>query len=144
MAPAPNGGFYVTESGNGVFLGAVYLVSPLSAPGGAWTQTALYDCGGTPDGATPIGDLVVNQDGSLYGITVGGGQYGQGTVYQLSPPSASGGAWTETVLYSFAGGPVDRTMAPTRRASRWVPTTPVRPDRLWRRLRRPAARLCSS
>jgi uncharacterized repeat protein (TIGR03803 family) len=28
---------------------------------------------------------------------------GCGVVFELTPPSASGGAWTETVIYSFTG-----------------------------------------
>jgi len=51
--------------------------------------------------------------GNLYGVTgydgtgnctLLGGVVGCGTVYELSPPSQPGGAWTETVLYSFQGG----------------------------------------
>jgi len=30
-----------------------------------------------------------------------------GTAYQLIPPASPGGAWTETILYSFAGPPGD-------------------------------------
>src|SRR5208282_5198874 len=32
------------------------------------------------------------------------GAYGQGTVFQLSPPFAKGGAWSEVTIYSFQGG----------------------------------------
>ena len=39
--------------------------------------------------------------GNLYGTTSSGGASGLGTVYQLTP---SNGGWTESVLYSFAGG----------------------------------------
>lgn len=35
----------------------------------------------------------------MYGAVYGG----YGTVYELSPPTESGGAWTEAVLYSFQG-----------------------------------------
>lgn len=48
-------------------------------------------------GASPnslIGDLA----GNLYGTTSGGGAYGFGTIFRLSP------AGQETVLYSFSGG----------------------------------------
>jgi len=47
---------------------------------------------------------------NLYGVTAYGGtgdcvllgvKAGCGTVYKLSPPKQKGGAWTETVLYSF-------------------------------------------
>ena len=40
----------------------------------------------------------------LYGTTYGGGTSGLGTVFELLPPSSSGGAWTEKALYSFTGG----------------------------------------
>ena len=39
----------------------------------------------------------------LYATTTYGGQSGQGTVFSLTPPTASGDPWTETVLYSFSG-----------------------------------------
>jgi uncharacterized repeat protein (TIGR03803 family) len=113
LVPAPGGGFYVTTyDGGAAGYGAVYLISQPSAPGGAWTQTAIYTFTGPPDGAYP-GSLILKQDGSLYGTTSIGGQIadsctqGCGTLYQLSPPSAPGGVWTETVLYSFDGTPGD-------------------------------------
>ena len=56
----------------------------------------------------------MGEDGVLYGTTQYGGvaagspcsYYGAsgcGIVFQLTPPAAPGGAWTETVLHSFAG-----------------------------------------
>src|ERR1700679_3691108 len=67
------------------------------------------------DGAHPSASLVIGTNGVLYGTTQYGGsatagsrcsQYGAtgcGTVFQLTPPSASGGTWTETILHSFTG-----------------------------------------
>ena len=69
------------------------------------TEAVLYNFGAYPgDGMNPNGGLVADQAGNLYGVTSGGGahcqsQGGCGTVYELSP--ASGGNWTETILYSF-------------------------------------------
>ena len=54
------------------------------------------------DGAYPIGGLVFDKVGNLYGTTQLGGAFGQGAVYQLS--RNSDGTWEEIVLYSFAGG----------------------------------------
>ena len=105
MVPAPGGGLYVS-SGAGSDPGEVDLISPPASPGGAWTQSALYTFTGTPDGAFPE-NLIVGADGSIYGATGRGGQYGYGTVFQLSPPSVAGGSWAETILYSFAGPPND-------------------------------------
>jgi uncharacterized repeat protein (TIGR03803 family) len=40
----------------------------------------------------------------LYGTTELRGLSGLGTVFSLTPPTAPGGAWTETTLHTFAGG----------------------------------------
>jgi uncharacterized repeat protein (TIGR03803 family) len=55
----------------------------------------------------PLGTLMFDDVGNLYGTTNAGGPSGNctagcGTVFQLSPPAVAGGAWTETVLYFFA------------------------------------------
>jgi uncharacterized repeat protein (TIGR03803 family) len=57
--------------------------------------------GGPTDGAYPIAPLLRGADGSLYGVTLGGGTYGFGTVFAITP------AGSETVLHSFAGGTLD-------------------------------------
>jgi uncharacterized repeat protein (TIGR03803 family) len=57
---------------------------------------------GTGDGALPFGGLTLDAQGNLYGTTDAGGSDGGGTVFELSP--GSNGAWTETILYNFAGG----------------------------------------
>jgi uncharacterized repeat protein (TIGR03803 family) len=87
LLPSPNGGLYAPGGSSN---GAIYLISPPSSPGGRWTQSAIHTFTGTPDGSLPFGNLILNQDGSLYGVTGEGGLYGFGTVYQLSPPSAPG------------------------------------------------------
>ncbi|HET6177781.1 MAG TPA: choice-of-anchor tandem repeat GloVer-containing protein, partial [Candidatus Sulfotelmatobacter sp.] len=48
----------------------------------------------------PNGGLVADSAGNLYGTTRAGGN-GSGTVFELSPPAAAGGSWTESVLYAF-------------------------------------------
>jgi uncharacterized repeat protein (TIGR03803 family) len=55
------------------------------------------------DGDGPYG-LVADSKGNLYGATFYGGSHSQGAVYKLSPPAQPGGAWTQSVLYSFTGG----------------------------------------
>jgi hypothetical protein len=106
-------------SGNCILLGGVvgcgtvYELSPPVQPGGAWTEIVLYNFQGGNDGYIPTGDLVFDKVGNLYGVTLFGGGRGTncgdslypncGTVFELSPPQTNGGAWTEKVLYSFAG-----------------------------------------
>jgi uncharacterized repeat protein (TIGR03803 family) len=68
------------------------------------TATTIYTFTGMPDGAGPDFPLFYAKDGNLYGATANGGQFGYGAVFELSPPTVAGGAWTETILYSFTGG----------------------------------------
>src|SRR5580704_14918018 len=65
--------------------------------------TTIYNFTGAGDGGYP-GRLVIGEDGVLYGTTKNGGAYGVGTVFSVTPPASPGGAWIETVLYSFRGG----------------------------------------
>ena len=51
-----------------------------------------------------MGGVTLGANGALYGTTTAGGISNAGTVYSLTPPAAPGGAWTETVLWSFMGG----------------------------------------
>jgi len=68
------------------------------------TVNTIHKFTDTPDGSNPAGNLVSDSAGALYGTTAGGGTNGPGTVFRLTPPASAGGAWAETVLYSFAGG----------------------------------------
>jgi uncharacterized repeat protein (TIGR03803 family) len=93
------GNLYGTTSfggANGV--GAVYKLSP---SGSGWTESVLSNFQGLDDGQNPVGGLILDASGNLYGTTFDGGINGGGTVYELSP---SGGSWTFTTLYSFTGG----------------------------------------
>jgi uncharacterized repeat protein (TIGR03803 family) len=60
-----------------------------------YTFCALANC---VDGYQPRGELILDQAGTLYGVTAGGGSHDDGIVYGLSPRRKS---WSETVLYSF-------------------------------------------
>jgi uncharacterized repeat protein (TIGR03803 family) len=72
-------------------------------------EKVLYSFQGNADGATPVGAVVFDKQGNLYGATQDGGAatcpsiYQCGTVYQLAPPAQKGGSWTETVLHVFQG-----------------------------------------
>lgn len=93
-----------TEYGGGSFYGTVFELSPPGSPGGAWTETTLYSFANDGDGARPTAGLILDERGNLYGTTSDCNAGGYGEVFQLSPPGVQGGAWTETVLYSFTGG----------------------------------------
>jgi uncharacterized repeat protein (TIGR03803 family) len=54
------------------------------------------------DGDNPLGALIFDASGNLYGTTPGGGTYAGGTVFELIPQA--GGAWEERVLHNFPDG----------------------------------------
>jgi uncharacterized repeat protein (TIGR03803 family) len=86
--------------------GTVFELTPPANVGGAWTETILHRFTGlidNSDGAGPIGALVFDKAGNLYGTTYVGGLLSDGTVFQLSPPTTPGGSWTETTIYGFRG-----------------------------------------
>src|ERR1700694_158632 len=76
-----------------------------SAASASDTELILHTFGGIPtDAAYPAAGLIADAPGNLYGTTQSGGRAGcsscYGTVYELSP---NGGAWSESILYTFAG-----------------------------------------
>jgi uncharacterized repeat protein (TIGR03803 family) len=68
---------------------------------GSWNETTVYTFTGGADGSNPDAGLTIDSMGNLYGTTRIGGQYGSGTVYEVTP--TTGGGWSEVVLYSFSG-----------------------------------------
>jgi uncharacterized repeat protein (TIGR03803 family) len=95
------GNLYGTTSFGGIYNGGT--VYELSSSSSGWTESVPYSFqrGIGSDGFDPEGGVTFDPSGNLYGTTVqGGGAYGSGTVYQLTP---SGGGWRENVLYAFYG-----------------------------------------
>src|SRR6478672_7689587 len=82
---------------------AVFAVSAVLAPSAraASSTQVIYSFAGDEDGEYTDSDLVMDSAGNLYGTSVLGGDFGGGTVFQLTP---SGNSWTHTVIYSFTGG----------------------------------------
>lgn len=92
--------------------GTIFELSPPSQPGGQWTPTVLWTFQGSFDGQYP-GEVLFASNGSLYGTTSSGGtpgvlchsnqriKFGCGTLFELTPPTQKGGAWTKTVLYTW-------------------------------------------
>jgi len=100
----------MTPNGGSAGCGVVYDLTPPSSPGGSWTYGVLHSFLGGADGCHPWwAGVILDKNGALYGTTAygggaGNGGAGWGTVFELAPPAAAGGTWTETVLYSFTGG----------------------------------------
>jgi uncharacterized repeat protein (TIGR03803 family) len=98
----PNG---VIQFGNALFgstesgffpndKGFIYSIGPL---GTIRNQVVLHSFTGL-DGATPRGELIVDDVGNLYGTTVAGGANNLGTIFKLTQQGVL------TTLYSFTGG----------------------------------------
>jgi uncharacterized repeat protein (TIGR03803 family) len=85
-----------------IFLIAAVCIGVACRPASAET-IAIHHFNGS-DGISPVGPMVADGAGNLYGVTFYGGLSHWGVVYELSPPAIRGGKWTETVLHSFSGG----------------------------------------
>jgi len=102
-----------TEIGGAFNKGTVYEVSPNGD--GTWTEHVLYSFTGRGDGGIPIGGVVIDPNGNLYGSTIQGGldvstggtkcSVGCGVVFKLRKNTDD--SWSERPLYKFAGPPAD-------------------------------------
>jgi uncharacterized repeat protein (TIGR03803 family) len=98
------GNLYGTTAYGYVGNGTVFELTPSE---GQWNFTTLYYLtSGGPGVPGPVGTLLLDSSGNLYGTTFEGGLagcgYGTGcgTVFELSPGS---GGWTYNLLYQFSG-----------------------------------------
>jgi len=79
----------------------LFLFAPCLLAAGA--EKVLYRFQAGNDGTEPKSGLIADASGNLYGTTFyGGGPEDVGTIFQLTPPTSPGGAWTETLLHSFS------------------------------------------
>jgi hypothetical protein len=86
--------------------GTVFSLTPPTTPGGPWIEAVIYQFLGFPDVESPAPPLTISGNGTLYGSSSAGGVSGLcgngcGTVFSLAPPITVGGAWTESILWSF-------------------------------------------
>ncbi len=95
------GNLYGSLQGGGPLNGgSVFELSPQAD--GTWNATILHSFGASGDGNGPVGGVVFDGKGNLYGTTAYGGSSGYGTVFELSPNA--NGSWSESILYNFSGG----------------------------------------
>jgi uncharacterized repeat protein (TIGR03803 family) len=81
-----------TYNGGANTAGTVFKVTPKGK------ITVLYSFTGGSDGSRPFAGLVADDSGNFFGTTTGGGAYGAGTIFRITPRGK------EIVVYSFAGG----------------------------------------
>jgi len=75
------GNLYGTTIAGGAFgHGVIYKID------GAGTETVLYSFQGGTDPALADANLMIDTDGTLYGTSALGGDFGQGTVFKLTQP----------------------------------------------------------
>jgi uncharacterized repeat protein (TIGR03803 family) len=94
-----SGNLYGTTYGGGAYgMGCVFKLS--LNQDGSWSETNLYSFDGTI-GNQPMSPVVFDSSGNLYGTATGGGPYGNGVVFELSP--SANGEWTQRILHNFGG-----------------------------------------
>lgn len=95
-----NGALYGVTQGSGAFyLGKVFKLTPPSFGQEYWVESDIYDF--STDGADPVGSLVADSSGALYGTTSSGGYFSDGMVFKLTAPATSGASWNFSVVYCF-------------------------------------------
>jgi uncharacterized repeat protein (TIGR03803 family) len=82
----------ITSSGGTKQRGVVFKIDK------SGHQTVVHTFTGGSDGSTPSGILFRDSTGNVYGATLYGGTFNNGTVFELDP------AGRETILHNFAGG----------------------------------------
>jgi hypothetical protein len=69
---------------NGSLCGIVYELLP--QPDGTWKEAILHPFESADDGSEPLGSVLLDSSGNLFGTTsYGGGRVGYGTVYEITP-----------------------------------------------------------
>ena len=77
------GNIYGTTYKDGVYgSGSVFELRPSN---GAWLYTDLHDFTSGSDGAEPLGNVVLDSNGNLYGTAFTGGGDGFGSVFEITP-----------------------------------------------------------
>jgi hypothetical protein len=84
---------------------ATYAAFKITSTNGVeWEKATIYQFTEGISGTIPTGTLITDAKGRLYGTSYSSGLSGYSTAFQLSPPTATGTAWTETTLANFAEG----------------------------------------
>jgi hypothetical protein len=76
-------------------------VFELAHSGKVWTKSVIYSFTGGSDGASPVGGVVFDSAGKLFGVT-------EASAYELS---TVGDAWKETTLFSFNENEINPTIS---------------------------------
>jgi len=100
------GNLYGTTDAGGIGYGSVYELTP---SGSGWNYQTIYEFQGRGDGFYPVGGVVFDAAGNLYGTTSNGSGNG-GSVFEMQP---SGSGWTFITLYNDFASPFGPQDTPT-------------------------------
>jgi len=89
----------------GTALLMVFRLAPPAKQGDPWSETTIHSFPNGAGGSNPVGNLVFDASWNLYGATYQYGASGYASIYDLSPPTQQGGAWTLTTLYQKSDNP---------------------------------------
>ena len=105
----PNGDLAIDSAGT--FYGTTFsggdhnygTVFELKRSASGWSKSILHSFASGSDGVWPLGGVIVDGGGDLYGTTLagGGGAKDGGIIFELSPSS---GGWVYSVLHVFGNG----------------------------------------
>jgi uncharacterized repeat protein (TIGR03803 family) len=81
------GNLYGTTRDGGMYSYSCGNVFKLTRSSGGWTYTSLHDftCQDESLGYSPMGGVILDANGNLYGTTYQGGALGWGTVWEITP-----------------------------------------------------------
>ncbi len=83
---------------------AVFALTLLAAQTAVSQEKVIYNFFNVGGSVNPIGGVIADASGNLYGTAFYGGANGNGMVFELSPGESG---WTEKVLYSFNPNGID-------------------------------------
>ena len=104
-----NGAIYgTTQFGGPGVVGTVWKLTPPSGGQSSWTESIVHGFSG-PDGFRPLGPVLIDAKGAIYGNTIQGGPDHDcatgvstcGVSYKLTPPRKGQTVYSATVLHQF-------------------------------------------
>jgi uncharacterized repeat protein (TIGR03803 family) len=98
------GALYGTASSGGANnTGVVFKLTPPAAGQTQWTETVIYNFSSSgAEGAGPYSGVVMGANGTLFGVTRGGGANGVGAAFKLAPPIPPSTQWSYTKIFDFS------------------------------------------